>query len=170
MEVHDNFLNKTYHKEILDLMTGPNFCWFYNNNINFSKITHTTDDIEECGFNHVFWVQEVEPIKSSYTYFILPLLYNIMDITGANEILRARGDMTMYSSTGFEHKPHVDFTFPNIAAIYYVNDSDGNTVCLDQEVEPKANRLVTFSGDIPHTGHSPSEHKNRILINSNYLK
>ena len=55
MEVFDNFLNKTYHKELFDLMTGPEFPWFYNNNINLSIRTNTTDDLEEHGFIHMFW-------------------------------------------------------------------------------------------------------------------
>ena len=170
MKVHDNFLNKSYHKEILDLMNGPEFPWFYSNNIILDGRTNTNDDLEEFGFSHIFWKHPNGPVETVFAKFILPLLYNIMDIIDANEILRARGDMTMHTPAGFKHKTHVDFEFPNIATIYYVNDSDGNTVCLDQQVEPKANRLVVFSGDIPHTGHSPSKHKNRIIINSNYRK
>ena len=170
MKVHDNFLNKIYHREILDLMNGPEFSWFYSNNINLDGRTNTNDNLEEHGFSHIFWEYPNGSRHTMQTQFILPLLYNIVDIIGANEILRARGDMTMYSSVGFKHKTHVDFEFPNIATVYYVNDSDGNTVCLDQQVEPKANRLVIFSGEIPHTGHSPSKHKTRIVINSNYKK
>ena len=37
-------------------------------------------------------------------------------------------------------------------------------------VSPKANRLVLFDGDLLHTGCSPTKHKRRILINSNYIK
>ena len=37
-------------------------------------------------------------------------------------------------------------------------------------VSPKANRLVIFDGDLLHTGCSPTKHKNRIIINSNYMK
>ena len=166
IKIYDNFITKTYHKEILNMMSGCNFGWFYQNNINGEDFQSV--DLEGQGFQHWFW-DETGPRHSLETKFILPLIYNIMDITDTNEILRIRGDMTMYSTIGYKHQKHTDFDFPNIAAVYYVNDSDGNTVFSDQEVEPKANRLVTFSGDIPHTGHSPSKHKNRILINSNYI-
>ena len=61
------------------------------------------------------------------------------------------------------------------SCIYYVNESDGNTLLKDpveghgfMQVEPKANRLLVFDGSIEHTGHSPSEHKQRILINANF--
>ena len=167
IKIYDNFITKTYHKEILNMMSGFNFGWFYQNNLtgnNFQSV-----DLEAQGFQHWFWHESTGQRHSPDTQFILPLIYNIMDITDTNEIIRIRGDMTMYSTIGYKHQNHVDFPFTNIAAVYYVNDSDGNTVFPDQEVEPKANRLVTFSGDIPHTGHSPSKHKNRILINSNYM-
>ena len=168
MKIYDNFLSKTYHKEILNLMTSDTFGWSYNNNITTENIIG--DDLSEYGFSHPFWEYPTGPSRSIDWPFIMPLIYNIMDTVGSEQILRVRGDMTMYSPTGYKHNDHTDFDFPNIAAIYYVNDSDGNTVCLDQEVEPKSNRLVTFSGEIPHTGYSPSKHKNRILINSNYEK
>ena len=33
IEVFDNFLPKTYHKELLEILNGPDFPWFYNSNI-----------------------------------------------------------------------------------------------------------------------------------------
>ena len=141
-----------------------------SNNIIIDGRTNTNDDLGEFGFSHIFWQHPNGSVGSVFANFILPLLYNIMDIIDANEILRARGDMTMHTPAGFKHKTHVDFEFPNIATIYYVNDSDGNTVGDDWEVEPKANRLAVYPGDVMHTGHSPSKHKTRIVINSNYKK
>ena len=94
--------------------------------------------------------------------------------------------MTTYVGKEFIHDPHIDFDFPHIASIYYVNDSDGDTIFYNQKtydtnqidnldlqeykrVTPKANRLVIFEGDIVHTGSSPVNSKKRILINSNFL-
>ena len=69
----------------------------------------------------------------------------------------------------------IDYLFPNTATIFYVNDTDGDTIIYGQDrleikerVSPKANRLVIFDGDILHTGSSPTKHKTRILINSNF--
>jgi len=52
--------------------------------------------------------------------------------------------------------------------VYYVNDSDGPTMIEGNLIEPKANRLVMFDGHKPHTGASPTKHKTRIIINSNF--
>ena len=79
--------------------------------------------------------------------------------------------MTLYNPNNYRHEIHTDLEIPNITCIFYVNDSDGDTVLYEKgmarSVEPKANRLLMFDGDIAHTGHSPSKHKNRVLINTN---
>ena len=43
-----------------------------------------------------------------------------------------------------------------------------DTIIGDTKVKPIANRVVIFDGTIVHNGHSPCEHNNRIIINSNY--
>ena len=113
------------------------------------------------------------------------MLYQILDVTNCDLIWRARADMVTWSKEDFIHPAHIDFPFPNTASIFYVNESDGDTIFYNvkrtdvanykdlkeyDRVSPKANRLVIFDGDLLHTGCSPTKHKNRILINSNYIK
>ena len=78
------------------------------------------------------------------------------------------------------------FYMPHYSAVYYVNDSDGDTIIYDQQfqgnpnppleltekrrIDPKANRLLLFNGKYFHTGSSPAKNKNRIIINGNYFK
>ena len=115
MKVHDNFLNKTYHQEILNLMSGPSFAWLYSGNVNLpGKTADANDDLDEYGFSHPFW-EYPDGMRTVHTTFILPFLYKIIDVIGTTDILRSRGDMTMYSSVGYKHKNHTDFDFPNIA-------------------------------------------------------
>ena len=86
MKVYDNFLNKRYHGEILDLMGGPSFNWYYGNNItgipspdgkSHLRGTDTISDLDEHGFSHPFWVAGWPP-QSEHTSFIMPFLYKIM--------------------------------------------------------------------------------------------
>ena len=99
-------------------------------------------------------------------------------------IVRSRLDMTLYSNESILYEPHIDLDEPHLASIFYVNDSDGNTVIYDQkwnpeqgikqeltvmqEIKPVANRLIAFDGMHIHTGHNPTKHSNRILINTNF--
>ena len=179
IKVLDNFLTKSYHKELLDLMSSDNFSWYYKKNISHEK----TSRLGDYGFSHFFW-DENGMRDTSTSMLWKPGLYQIMDVVNTDFILRSRGDMTMYSHKEFIHDPHVDFTFKNISAVYYINDSDGDTIFYNQRqsggqpmpnklevrdrVSPKSNRLVFFEGNVIHTGMSPNKHKNRIIINSNF--
>lgn len=180
----DNFINPLYHKEILNVLSGPNFEWYYQSNItNTDDIDNT--DVNQHGFAHWFVHPNNGLNNSSVSNLIKPLLLKIQNEVNGLSILRARADMTMLANKEYKHKAHVDFNFPNISAVYYVNNSDGNTIIYKEkqtdpseplpstlniidEVEPIANRLLLFNGFTLHTGSSPVKNKNRILINSNY--
>ena len=85
--------------------------------------------------------------------------------------------MTLYNPDGYRHEVHTDLPdhMKNITTIFYVNDSDGDTLIYNdtghllKAVEPRQNRLLVFDGSLPHTGHSPSNHKSRVLINTNCM-
>jgi hypothetical protein len=84
--------------------------------------------------------------------------------------------------------PHVDGvrSFPYKAAVYYVNDSDGDTVFFKETtkdispnnipmdmtiyktVSPKKGRLIVFSGDIYHSSGKP-KNDIRCIINYNFV-
>tara|TARA_R100000963_G_scaffold25152_1_gene17187 strand:- start:55 stop:576 length:522 start_codon:yes stop_codon:yes gene_type:complete len=165
----DNFLNKSYHQEILNLLEGPNFPWYYQANITSNN---KIKSFYNCGFNHIL-IDLNGPRLSNFYYLILPFLLKIKDTLKVNKILRCRGDMTLNSSTRYTHEYHTDFPYKNIATIYYVNESDGDTIIKnskEEKISPKSNRLIIFDGSVLHAGSSPKHHKNRILINSNFEK
>ena len=67
---------------------------------------------------------------------------------------------------------HVDLDFPHYVCLYYINDSDGDTVFFEKDqkteikrVTPKKGRIAFFSGDIYHCTSTPS--KNRFIYNTN---
>jgi len=54
--------------------------------------------------------------------------------------------------------------------IFYLNDNDGYTFFgTGEEVESKANRLVTFPVNTPHSGTSCTNTQNRVVLNLNYF-
>ena len=184
-KVIDNFLSKSYYKSISELLSGPDFEWWYNNNISYqSSSTH----FKEYGFSHIFWDIDNGPVNR-FSPFLQPLLHQILDVTNCDFIFRARADMVTWSKEDYIHQPHIDFPFPNTASVFYINETDGDTIFYNvkpedvskdekafedlkeyDRVSPSPNRLVIFDGDLLHTGCSPTNHANRILINSNYVK
>ena len=192
IKIIDNFLTKSYHNNILEFLTSPNFEWGYYDCISGPSGQGPMDHprpphFNEYGFSQLFWSSQNGPIKE-FSPFLSPLLFQILDVTDCDFILRARADMVTWSKENFIHYAHTDFNVPNIASVFYVNESDGDTIFYNikpgdvpkdkdlknlkeyDRVTPKANRLVIFDGDLLHTGCSPTKHKNRILINSNYIK
>ena len=166
---YNNFLNASYFKEISNLLCSSSFAWYYNKNISSKE---NDNNINEHGFSHWIVNQKNPNAMTPYRDYFMPLLLMIQDCVKKDKILRARADMTMVSTEKFIHDWHKDFDYENTATILYINETDGETVILENEikkiVKPEVNKLVVFNGNLVHTGHSPIKHKRRILINSNY--
>ena len=185
MKIIDNFLGKSYYENILDLMVGPTFEWWYRSNSSSFQDRPDSTNFSEYGFSHTFWDEE-KGATGRFASYIQPLLFQILDATDCDFLLRARVDMVTWTGKEeFIHLAHTDYPFPNTASIFYINETDGDTIFYNvkpddvpkdkvlkeyDRVSPKANRLVLFDGNLLHTGCSPTKYKNRILINSNYIK
>jgi hypothetical protein len=180
IQVYDNFINSKYADEIDNLFQSANFPWYFQKNI-----TNYQDamGMKTYGFTHNFI--EDGKINSGYLDFINPFLFSIKNIVGTSNIIRMRSDMTTQTDKVHKHAAHVDSHAPHFASIYYVNNSDGDTVFYNEKfsngaipkeftiyktVSPKKNRLVVFDGSIYHTGHSPKHNPVRIIINMNMSK
>ena len=189
--VIDDFLTPSYHLELYNLLMGRNFPWSYAHNI-----TNTTADGEygglgSFGFEH--WILQFERAQmvdcnSPVKQLIMPFLFQVQYIIGECKPIRSRIDMTLYNPEKFVHGVHTDLAgIFHWSCVYYVNDSDGETIIYNAHeedsviteadlspsnvkkvVEPRANRVVIFDGNYYHTGHSPAVNKNRVIINSNF--
>jgi len=68
-----------------------------------------------------------------------------------------------YDTTLENYAPHVDLPFDHLVVLYYVNDSDGDTVFFNKQneivksVSPKKGRVVAFDGSIYHGGGIPKK-------------
>ena len=175
IKVIDDFLTPSYFEEIHRLLTGWDFDWYCQPNL-----APGLPGPPRVNFSHNFYLDEV---RSPHCALILPFMYQVKDICGAKELLRCRADMTVVHPDKIKHPPHVDFQFPHYSSVFYVNESDGETVMYNerwdkkypdtltdsQVIEPKPNHVIIFDGDIIHTGHSPVNHQTRVILNSNYV-
>ena len=70
--------------------------------------------------------------------------------------------------------PHRDFDNPGCVYIYYVNDSDGDTIVYDEEgnveamVTPKAGHMVRMDSRQYHSSTTPVRTERRFVINLNF--
>jgi hypothetical protein len=186
LKVIDNFLTKSYSDYLSSMVDSPHQEWYFQKNI----ASDITGDVSDYGFN--FWVWDNSRgglTNTRLSQDLFPLLCQIKDLANCENILRSRLDMTTYLLQNKRHLIHVDLPHPHITAIYYFIDSDGDTIIYNQKsdykntivtgedikkltikekVSPRKNRLVIFDGDYFHTGNSPTQHSNRILLNSNF--
>ena len=69
---------------------------------------------------------------------------------------------------------HTDMLTPHLVCLYYINDSDGDTIMFDdnnneiRRITPKKGRIVFFDGSIKHCS-SPPTKTHRAIINFNIL-
>ena len=166
IEIIDDFLTPTYFKQARDMVESHQFPWSFNN-----KLSNT--DVDELG-GIGFQCSLIENTRRMDCYeqvFLSPALFQIQDKVGKGNIDKARLDMTIYNPENYRHPLHVDYLGDEeaISSILYLNESDGNTIIGDEEVEHKSNRLILFDSKIKHTGHSPSKHKQRVLLNAVFV-
>jgi hypothetical protein len=85
----------------------------------------------------------------------------------ANLLLKNKVDKNKY------HTPHFDREGPHWTAIYYVNDSDGDTFFFDEtgkiieRISPEKGKVIVFPGETFHAGSSPIKTAVRSVINMN---
>lgn len=182
MKVIDNFLPSAYQDEIEKTFLDVGFPWYLNlatvfEDYGIFQNKNTKDGLQ---FTHGF-MQEGKVYSNHYPLVAaLPYHLTLREGVELEKIVRVKANLTV-PQDGFpvagHHAVHVDYVLSNlITCIYYVNDSDGDTVFFTGDgaheisrVSPKKGRLVCFNGNTPHAGRPPLTTNVRCVINFNFL-
>jgi hypothetical protein len=181
----ENFVPNSYQKELLNLTTSVDFPWFYNESISGQKIEEFKNfNSVQYGFYHILYNPNGE--NSHFYKLFLPLIYFIEEKTKqtVKELIRVRVGMnTFVSNKETIHIPHVDYHEPHKVLLYYVNDSDGDTIMynevfsgeknkknfsIKEKISPKQGRAVLFDGLRYHSSSAPVNNTRRIAVNINF--
>jgi hypothetical protein len=147
------------------------------------------------GFFHMAYDgQAPNPVGSAINAILVPLLFIFCDKAKLdfNALVRVRLGMFTRSPVDVRfHNPHVDFYAPHRVALYYVNDSDGDTVVFNEtsdditleqsvrhanenkfteakRIAPKKGRMVAFDGKHYHSSMHPLNNQSRIVVTFNF--
>lgn len=183
-KILDNIVPNEKADELEKLLTGSWFPWY------LSASGKTSDDgeyskrlvdhpniIEYLQFVHTFLSGEGDEVTSGH----LQTVADLLDYFGAEMnvyqilLIRCKANLQTRCDRFEEHNyntPHKDYeNIPHMVLLYYVNDSDGDTVLFDKNnkiidrISPKKGRFLLFDGNILHAGCHPSKHDTRIVIN-----
>ena len=109
-------------------------------------------------------------------FFPLSVLYNFSSFKGffITNIYNAHIFFQVPSITQTLSTPHVDMLSPHWVLLYYVNDSDGDTILYNKNkeeikrVSPKKGKAIFFDGSIYHSAGIP-KNSHRAVINFNFI-
>jgi hypothetical protein len=110
-----------------------------------------------------------------------------------DELIRIRCSVTEIVNQHYVGGAHVDTDTPHMTALFYINDSDGDTILYNEKfdpdlglnqydyykqivkeptvkhtVTPEANKMFWFDGLYYHSSNSPTSVSKRFIINVNY--
>lgn len=134
-------------------------------------------------------------IKSSELLYLYESVL-LCGLSSANidphSLIRMRTGMFMKSESNHVHPPHIDYEFPHLVALLYINKTDGDTILYNEKFEdvgmnaldyyhlklngvvteqvrvsPKENTMVIFDGLTYHSSSSPTSDR-RIVCNFNF--
>ena len=188
-----NAIPKTYQDMVEGELGSPQMLWTYQEEAARGAAGFATSF---GGFSHIAYLtNDDEPTASPLSPLLLPILFVFCEKAKLEfkALLRIRiGLFTPMPSGAPHHNPHVDFNQPHHTAVYYVNDSDGDTVVFDQTVDdvsiersaefanlgrftiagsvpPKKGKMCSFDGRYYHASSSPTHSAKRIAITFNFV-
>lgn len=173
---------------IENIALGDKINWFRQKRATYGEgepqvFPVTPDSLDVQQFTHMI-LEDKQPMSQLFP-MILPIITAIPYTI--KQMVRIKMNLCVYAKTDNENAhgmPHVDLTKvsePMISAIYYVNDSTGDTLIFDQRfgekapltvksrIAPKKGRLIVFDGSLLHAGNTPRTNAPRININFNGL-
>jgi len=197
-KIIDNFLDPDYYQLIVSHFLGdvdiPNVQWNYERDMSGNKhsvIKKYTGKEEPVGisyqgFSHPVW--QANHQYSPYYRVLLPMIEKIRRLLENTYCYRIMAYMTLQTESKRNFGHHVDMPgTKHNSAIFYLNDSDGDTCLYNEEnpldnveevipksltlaerVQPKANRLLCFEGNYWHSSYSPVVSPRRIIFNMNF--
>ena len=202
IRVYDNFLPDAFADKICDLHTIGNFGWFYspstvlfrgspteNLELNYKTVSSgvTTvykDEVRITIYDkHTIDTPQLTHSAchsdkvTSIHFDQLSEIVKYLDFENVNyHIYRIKSNLT-FNLTDYKkinhHPIHIDNETEDYKSLlYYVNDSDGDTLFFDNDlniikrVSPKKNTAILFDSNILHAGSNPIKSKKRIVVNT----
>jgi hypothetical protein len=171
IEVYDDLVHPNLQDGI-ETLCKTNLPWYYTNNV--AKF----NDKFFPAMGHIFYMvnKNGDITNTSYFTFFLNILYSLSNKLklSIEEVYAGRLFMHLPSPFSGNDEIHTDVNIPHWVCLYYVDDSEGDTILFKDDkktiikrVTPKKGRIVFFDGSIPHCSSRPSN-KTRTIVNFDF--
>jgi hypothetical protein len=181
--IFDNIVPKQ-HQDFLEefFLRGDNK-WYFQHDITFDKSQEKERRVNHYGFASLIYDRNSRSDKSIDFFNLLPVIYQALDKCNltCDTVLRMRSflQLPIVAEDNAINNPHVDLPINHLVILYYLTDSDGDTIIYNemeksenytvlQTVTPKKGRCVVFDGRRYHSSSRPTENI-RCILNINLL-
>jgi hypothetical protein len=175
MQIIDNLLTNEQLHELLNEVNGLNFAWYYRLYSTYEN--NPKDNVAQ--FVHIIYVDD--RINSNYYYLAEYILKQIELKTKykIKKIIRIKANLLLNQPhKNIEAAIHTDTPIgskkkdhkKSISIIFYIEDSDGDTVVykgdeIVKRISPKQNRAFIFPSIEHHNATPPKLNSTRKIIN-----
>lgn len=177
MHTIDTLLGKNFYHNVLTRIESPTMAWHRGEH------TATPDDTPDAyygSFSSLVFKKDVGPLNDLFDV-TLSLLLTAVDQQDKllKDLHRIRIGLITRTPQPIVHSAHKDLEQPHTTGLYYLNQSDGDTIIYNEQqasekysvkhtVAPHANRWFNFDGAHYHSSTTPVTHEKRIVITYNY--
>ena len=198
--VFDDLLPRNYQDYLLNLFYSIPFNLNSNNSVGYNldqksdwekfvSLNNIQDNIYDLPQMTSTFVNEGRVTSDMFFYFnkLVPLynaIQSYFNYTFDYNIIRCKANLKHQVPELYLDKfnpPHIDAKFKHWVLIYYINNSDGDTIIfneqynpntvtsnfsIDQKISPKQGRLIFFPGHKFHSANFPIKSPTRLILNN----
>jgi len=159
MKIKDNFLDKKYFIKLHNLITSPDFPWFFQNEVNDGQ------EDSDLYFYCTHSLFQNNKVNSDWFDEFKPLLEEM----GYEKLIRVKLNLYPRTENFRVNPPHIDYEEEHKGFLFYFNTCDSKTILKDNHINCVANRGVYFNPSKLHSSSSCTNTKARFSLNVNYF-
>jgi len=173
----EDLLGPNHYGWLRSKLDSPTVGWFYAEttaNYNDQLLPY------HSSFSHLIFKKDRGAISDLFDV-VMPVLTTALDQQQKNlkDLIRIRMGLITRVPHNVIHAPHKDDSEPHTTGLYYLNDTDGDTVVYNETsasenytvketLKPKANTWHQFDGAHYHSSSAPTQNEKRIVITYNF--
>ena len=185
--VFDDIIDLEYQEKIKNVLIGEEtfndyyFPWYFTQDVTNQKDKNSQ---KRSALTHQYVISEddtdtVGTIDSVFHDLFIPLLNKACKKVDKQNISIIKGRSFLQLPINYKGKkedtPHIDIIDSHFVMLYYVCDSDGDTIIYNEQkksdnytvqkrITPKQGRVVLFDGNFYHTAEQPTDNV-RCVVN-----